>query len=260
MTDRNGWTMLVIPAIATEDETYRIGPAAHDVHHRRKNEVLLPDREPKTVLDEIRIAIGSMNFAAQYQQAPVPPDGNVIRRDWLRFYTAEPEDFDRLVLSWDTASTLEERSSYSVGQLWGVKGSDFYLLENIRERFEAPRLNREIIASMQNWEPDATIIENTELGRAMAQQIRDTTNLRPLLATPTADKTARLLAVSPRYEAGQVHLPKAKPWLDVYLTELLGFPRETFDDQVDATSLALNYIVRQNARTRPLNSPIVGDH
>ena len=75
MIERNGWEMLIIPAIATEAKTYRIGPAPNQTYRRRKDEVLLPDREPKAVLDEMRRAIGSMNFAAQYQQDPIPAEG-----------------------------------------------------------------------------------------------------------------------------------------------------------------------------------------
>ena len=29
------------------------------------------------------------NFAAQYQQNPQPPGGNIVKREWLKFYTPE---------------------------------------------------------------------------------------------------------------------------------------------------------------------------
>ena len=249
---RNGWTMLVIPAIATEDQVYKIGPGTNDVYRRRKGEVLLPNREPQAVIDEIRTAIGTMNFAAQYQQNPAPPSGNVIQREWLRYYDLEPDEFDWTICTWDTASTVKERSSYSVGQLWGVKGTDFYLLANERGRYESPTLRRAIIQSMEDWKPDVTLIERTELGRALAQEIWDTTDYRPRLKSVTIDKQARLEAVAPRFELGEVFLPEHASWLEEYESELLGFPFEKYDDQVDATSLALNHIIHRNARRKPL--------
>jgi predicted phage terminase large subunit-like protein len=50
----------------------------------------------------------------------------------------------------------------------------------------------------------------------------------------------RLHAVSDRFENGDVVLPKSAPWLDEYLTELLGLPGSRHDDQVDSTTQALD--------------------
>ena len=43
------------------------------------------------------------------------------------------------------------------------------------------------------------------------------------------------------------------PWLDEYLSELLGFPATKFDDQVDSTSQFLEWIKNHQRST-----PIVG--
>ncbi|GJE19437.1 hypothetical protein AIGOOFII_4185 [Methylobacterium marchantiae] len=84
----------------------------------------------------MRRAVGSMTFAAMYLQDPVPADGNVIRREWLKYFDCEPEpsSLKYFVASWDTASTLDATSSYSVGLLWGSDGENFYLLDLIRGR------------------------------------------------------------------------------------------------------------------------------
>ena len=34
-------------------------------------------------------AMTEYNFAAQYQQNPQPPVGNIVKREWLKFYTPE---------------------------------------------------------------------------------------------------------------------------------------------------------------------------
>lgn len=142
----DAWEVVSIPAIATEDKSFRLSDTPGDVYFRRAGEVLHEEREPMHVLDEIRHAQGSLNFSAQYQQAPVPPGDNVIRRDWLRYYTTPPARFDRIIVSWDTASTLSEMSGWSVGTVWGAVSLDFYLLDVFRERLESPDLRREIIA------------------------------------------------------------------------------------------------------------------
>jgi hypothetical protein len=116
------WGLAAIPAIETEPRRYRLGSDPDDVHLREIGEVIDPRREDAAVLDQLQRTLGSMGFAAQYQQDPVPPDGNAIHRDWLRYYDTAPNRFDLVMVSWDTASTLGEASDYSVGTVWVLIG------------------------------------------------------------------------------------------------------------------------------------------
>jgi hypothetical protein len=96
---QEAWEEARIPAIAPEDQRYRVGPAPRDVYLRRADEVIDPRREDAAVLEQMRRTLGSMGFAAQYQQDPVPPDGNTIRRAWLRYYDAPPSELDLVMAS-----------------------------------------------------------------------------------------------------------------------------------------------------------------
>jgi hypothetical protein len=82
------WHHLDLPAIAEEDQEIVIGPGV--VHKRRKGDILHPEREPLTVLEEIKREMGSLAFSAQDQQRPVPLQGNLIRRDWIQWYDILP--------------------------------------------------------------------------------------------------------------------------------------------------------------------------
>lgn len=77
--------------------------------------------------------------------------------------------------SWDTASTLLERADCSVGTVWGNKGLDFYLLDLVRSRFEVPELRREVVRLARSWGVDQSVIEDSDIGRAITQ---DPTPLR----------------------------------------------------------------------------------
>lgn len=77
------------------------------------------------------------------------------------------------------------------------------------------------MALSDHWDADATVIEETELGRALLHDLRRTEAFRPILSRPSHDKEARLLAQSARFEAGQVHLPQDAAWLATYMDELL---------------------------------------
>ena len=252
--ERDEWEVVSLPAIATTDSIHRLSDVTGDVHRRRVGDLLHPEREPRDVLERIRRSQGSLTFQAQYQQQPVPAGGNVIQRSWLKFYTNEemPEHFERTIVSWDTASTLGEANDFSVGTVWGSTGLDYYLLDVVRARWEAPDLRREIIALSTHWQADATVIEDTGLGRALLHDLRRTEAIRPVLQRPRYDKEARLLAQSARFEAGQVHLPREAAWLAVYMEELLAFPNGRHDDQVDSTSQALNWLTAHMPIDRPM--------
>lgn len=240
--ERDDWEHVVLPAIAPEEAIYRLSDRPGHMFRRAKGDVLHPEREPQSILEDIRKVQGSLVFSAQYQQQPTPADGNVVRRNWIRFFDQPPTECNHIIISWDTASTLGEKSDWSVATVWGAKGRDYYLLHLYRDRVEFPQLRQQVIDLDRQWRAAATIIEDGELGRAVAQDVRRTGELRPLLKRPRFDKQTRFVAQAARFEAGQIYLPKEAPWLGAFLEELLAFPNGRNDDQVDSVSQALDHL------------------
>jgi hypothetical protein len=77
----NEWKTLSFPAIAERDEDIQLGN--NRLYRRRAGNVLHPEREPLEVLEHLRSQLSVEDFAAQYQQAPVPWGGIVIHREWI---------------------------------------------------------------------------------------------------------------------------------------------------------------------------------
>ena len=105
------WEVVSFPAIAVADETHRIDTLAGPrIFTRRQGEALHPEREPLAILEQIRRTIGEYNFAGQYQQMPAPQGGGMVKAAWFRNYAENerPEEFDRVVQSWDTANKASE--------------------------------------------------------------------------------------------------------------------------------------------------------
>ncbi len=113
---QGGWVHLDMPAVALEDEVVDLGHGK--THRRRVGDALHPQRESLAALDKIKREIGSLLFSAQYQQRPVPVEGNLIRRVWLRHY--EPAELpaavysSKVVQSWDVAMMTGDQNDYSV--------------------------------------------------------------------------------------------------------------------------------------------------
>ena len=81
--DKDDWEVVTIPAIAMEDRSYQLSDDPADVYFRPIGEVLHPEREPLEILEGIKRAQGSLTFSSQYQQTPLPLEGNIIKRKWL---------------------------------------------------------------------------------------------------------------------------------------------------------------------------------
>jgi predicted phage terminase large subunit-like protein len=161
------------------------------------------------VLESIRRALGSYDFSAQYQQEPLPLDGDLIKWAWFRHYDMPPArgSGDLVVQSWDTASKAEEIHDWSVGTTWLRRGQEHYLLEVVRVRLDYPALKRRIVAEAERWRPDAVLIEDKGSGTSLLQDLRADGRVHPLAVQAEADKVTRMYAQTAKLEAGQVLLP-----------------------------------------------------
>lgn len=240
MQSQEEWDTVVVSAIAVQDELWQLGFG--ETHERKAGDLIQASRMGHDELDTRRRIMGQTAFDAQYQQRPIPDDGIVIRKGWLRYYEEPAERYEVKVASWDTASTLSENSDWSVCTVWGLVDAELHLLHVERVQLEAPELIRRIEQIHCRHQIVITLIEDADLGRGLAQHLNRASSVcRPRLIKPTIEKVARMQARSVMFETGKVFLPHGASWLSTYLDELLGFPNRVHDDQVDSTSQALDY-------------------
>jgi predicted phage terminase large subunit-like protein len=232
------WTVLKLPAIAEDRELIPIGSRL--LHERLSGDVLWPGREPRDVLEMYRRELGSDIFSAQYQQAPMPPEGAMIKRRWVMRYSTPPvrRPGSRVIQSWDTASKGGAENDWSVCTTWLFQDAQYYLLHVHRGRYDYPELKRRALLLAEQHRPTKILIEDTGTGTALAQELRRSG--RPAIAVkPEGDKVARMSVQSAKFEAGLVHLPAHASWLAEFEAELFAFPNSRHDDQIDSVSQAL---------------------
>jgi predicted phage terminase large subunit-like protein len=241
------WEIVRLPAIAEEDETHMIEARLESRRvFRACGEALHAEREPLEMLEQIRRTIGEYNFAGQYQQAPAPQGGGMVKAAWFRTYmpNERPEEFDRVVQSWDTANKASELSDFSVCTSWGIKGKDLYLINVLRRRMEYPELKRAVREQRDAFEASVVLIEDKASGTQLIQELIADGLHAVTRYQPQADKIMRMHAQTAMIENGFVHLPKEAPWLAEYLHELSAFPKGKHDDQVDSTAQMLDWFKR----------------
>ncbi|MGE7157490.1 phage terminase large subunit [Methylorubrum rhodesianum] len=252
---------LNLPAIAIQEEAVPLGFG--EVHHRRKDAVLCPEREPRQVLEELCVSMGNAAFSAQYQQDPTPPGGNRIHWEWFGSYdTPLPrEAYQCVVQTWDTALTAEPTSDFSVGLTFGFHDGCWHLLDLERQRLDFPDLKRRVQGLAARWEADVVVVEHAGSGISLLQQLRQEERNRARHFVDWRvhqDKRTRLEAQTARLESGRYLLPREAPWLEALRRELLAFPNGRYDDQVDSLVLFLEWSSCPRASDFPRRDPVTG--
>jgi predicted phage terminase large subunit-like protein len=243
LRDQGGWTVLSLPAIADEPQSIPIGNQR--VITRSIGDVLHPEREPQSALEHLRSTLGGYNFSAQYQQRPIPLEGELIKWRWFKRFEREPSGHSNtIVQSWDIGMKAGAGNDYSVCTTWVRHGNDHYLIDIVRDRWDFPYLKWAVVELARKYRANTILIEDKVTGTALIQQLTQERLVgvpNPIGCTPHADKVSRLIAESPTIEAGHVLLPERADWLEPLRSETSQFPNGQHDDQIDSISQYLNW-------------------
>ena len=231
------WDLVALPGLAEKN----------DPMGRQEGEPLCPDRFDLEAMERIRDNKSPALWDAMYQQHPRPPGGTIIHEEWLKYYEQTPAKFDRVILSWDMTFKKTTAGSFVVGQAWGKLGADCYLLGQTRRRMDFDQSREAFVLQCEAYpEAAAKIIEDKANGPAIVSSLEG--KVPGLIEWPVrGSKESRAHAVAPFFRAGNVLLPKGAKWMREYVAELTAFPGSENDDQVDATTQALDYLMLGDA-------------
>ena len=244
------WKLLKFPVIAEETEKHIVDTLyGRREFGRQPGEALHPERESLETLTAMREIMGEYDFAAQYQQAPAPAGGGLIKTHWFKTFRPEerPKEFELMFQSWDTANKSSELSDFTVCTTWALADDHLYLLDVLRSRLNYPDLRRTVKQHAEIYKVNNILIEDKASGTQLIQDliadgVHGVTRYEPKMA-----KVLRMHSASSTIENGFVHIPEQAFWLAEYLHEMAVFPNGRFDDQVDSTSQALDWFKEQES-------------
>lgn len=235
--DGEKWEVVSLPATAEDN----------DPLGREFGQPLCPDLFSKDALESIKKAVGSYWWAALYQQRPSPAEGGIFKRNWWQYYRRVPDRFDEIIQSWDMTFKDTKTADFVVGQVWGRKGANKYLLDQVRDRMDFPATIQAVRTLSAKWpQAKAKLVEDKANGPAVIATLKkEISGLIPV--EPQGSKESRAWAVSPEVEAGNVYLPDPSiaPWVHDFVEECAAFPNGANDDQVDAMTQALMRLNKQ---------------
>lgn len=258
---RNPWEVISIPAILDKDsakllnlkEGHSFWPELYS------DDYLFMQRDSYINSGE------AARWSALYMQNPVPEEGNIVKRDYLKAWEEDsPPPLDFIVVSVDTAFETTKRADYTAITVWGIfkaekKGYNGHhirqqhliLLDAVRGKWELQDLINELKSINEDYKPDWFIIEKKASGISVIQELRRHPDFPLFEYIPDRDKMARLQAALPVMRAGCVWFPSNQEYsLDV-MTELLQFPAGKNDDYVDTVSMIINWMRLNLLLSRP---------
>ena len=187
---------------------------------------------------------GAAAWAAMYQCRPRIEGGNIVRRDWFRFY--DPKEiaaWGTTLISVDAAFKGGENNDYVAMTVWSKLGSGFYLRHCSNKQLDFPQTLAEL-RTLRALYPEAftVLVEDKANGSAIISTLHH--EMPGILGVnPKGGKEARVHAVSSAIESGNVYLPNGAPWLEAYIDQWVSFPAAAHDDMVDASTQALSYLL-----------------
>ena len=225
---------------------------ANDPLGRKIGEPLCPELgKDKAWLDNFKSGYisdpqgGQKAWTALYQCSPRVETGNLIHRDWWRFY--DPKDikvFGSEIISVDAAFKDGDNNDFVSIQVWGKVRGDYYLRYCINKHLNFPA-TVEAIRAMKQLYPQAhtVLIEDKANGSAIIQTLQHEMFCVPV--NPLGGKVSRVNAIAPAIESGRVFLPDPDKydWVMPFIDQFTAFPSGAHDDMVDAASQALNRMI-----------------
>lgn len=208
-----------------------------------QGKALVPELHPKEKLLETKAILGDYFWSAMYQQSPKQAGGSIFKDEWIKYYLPKdlPTNFDIVVHSWDMTFKDSEGTDYVVGQVWGKKGANAYLLHQVRARMSFTATLKAVKRMADEYPKGLRkLVEDKANGPAVIDSLKNTVaGLVPV--EPDGSKVARAHAITAVWEAGNVFLPHKDiaPWIAETVEEITTFPVGANDDVVDAMTQGL---------------------
>lgn len=216
-------------------------------HDEDFSNILWPERFPEKALKEIRSMFVEQGnpegYYQEYLNKPLDPSTAMFKMsDFLPMLDEDRKRAKNYYVGMDLAVSTKERRDYSVFVVGGVdENSILHIVKVVRERLDSKDSVDMIFALQERYKPVAFFMETGIIEKSLGPFIKSEMSSRNLwpnfeVFPTTKDKVARARSINARMRSDGVKFDKSKDWYHEFEHELLTFPRDRHDDQVDAIS------------------------
>lgn len=220
--------------------------ARYAAHNDDFSEILWPERFTQERLEAIRDSYVRQGmpegYSQEYLNYPIDEESAYFRRDDFRFFDKDTLDYDRLTYyaGVDLAITQKEKSDYTVIVVIGVNHNNhIHVVDVVRGRWDGKEIIDNIMNVQTRWKPDIMAIEEGQISKSLLPFLKEEMlstgtfiNIKKMV--PVVDKESRARSIQARVRQGTVFFDGHADWYADFEQELVRFPRDVHDDQVDA--------------------------
>lgn len=230
----------------------------YEAHNPDFSELLWAERFPKERLIALRQSYIDMGnpggYAQEYLNCPIDASTAYFRVD--DFISSNCRHIDPALMTYyaaiDFAISESARADYTVIAVIGIDSKNIWHVVDIRRgRWDGKEIIDEIFSVQLRYQPEIFTAESGAIEKTLGPFLRDEMfkrncfiALNPM--TPVKDKQTRAKPLQTRMRQGGVHFDVDAEWFPALQQEMLRFPRDVHDDQVDALAwvgLSLDKVV-----------------
>jgi predicted phage terminase large subunit-like protein len=183
------------------------------------------------------------NWAALFQQNPVPDTGKYFEEGWLKPYTETPPLENLHIYGASDFAVTSDGGDYTVHLVVGVdQNNKMFLLDLWRKRTSTDKWIDAWCDLVIRWKPlewgtEAGQIKSS-IGPFIERRARERRVYTYTRTFPSKhDKSVRAQSIRGRMALNGLYVPVHAHWYGEFLSECLSFPMGKHDDQVDCLSL-----------------------
>lgn len=181
-------------------------------------------------------------YAQEILNIPLDESNALFKKaDFKNLTPADKEALVNFYVTVDLAISTKQRADYSVFVIAAVDEEKRIQVRNvIRERLDGREIVDTLIAIQRTYNPMAIGIEEGQISKSIGPFLNEAMgaanaymSLVPLKHM-SQDKVTRIRSIQARMRAHGVRFDKDADWFQPFEDELIRFPRDKHDDQVDA--------------------------
>ncbi len=249
------WDVITLPALltSTASKFLREGLPSEDTRFAEGTS-FWPEFWPTKLLLEKKETMIPSEWSALYMQEPISEEAGLVKRtDFQLWDKKEPPKCRYVVVSIDTALSQKDAANFSAYTVWGVftnmlqsmdtqiAQDSMILLSAGKGRWDFTELCQQARELDSKYSPEYFLVEETSAGLLLIPEMQKR-SMPVVPFKPKGDKTSRLQACTPYFQAGRVFVPTGKTWAEDVVSEVISFqPRlkNQVDDYTDTVSQAV---------------------
>ncbi len=208
------------------------------------------NRLNKSILDDLKVDIGSYAYSGQFMQNPTPEGGGKIKESWFEFVNESELPRINWDLWIDGAYTKNTENDPTGLMAAGFNKGILYVKHAVSKYLELP----ELLDFIPNYADShdlgirsKALIEPKASGKSLKQMLNAKSNISAVEIKSklvSEGKESRAQVAGVRIESGRVRLVKGS-WNDEFISQLIGFPNKEHDEYIDLIGYSCEYYFKK---------------